>query len=186
MRTLLISTLVAAAIVVSLAPSAAVAQTPKIAYVSSDVILRELPEAQKAQAELQKVVNGWQDELQKMSDELQKGLEEYQQKQALYNPEKKAAEEQRLTDLQQKVRDYQVKKFDSRNGEIVDLQEKKLGPIKKKILDTIEDVASEDGFSFVFDKANDVLLLYADAKYDITYRVLDRLKRGPGVDTKKK
>jgi outer membrane protein len=31
---------------------------------------------------------------------------------------------------------------------------------------------------FVFDKAGDVVLLYADPQYDLTYKVLDRLKTG--------
>jgi len=31
---------------------------------------------------------------------------------------------------------------------------------------------------FVFDKAGDVVLLYADPQYDITYKVLDFLKTG--------
>jgi outer membrane protein len=167
-----------AALLMSLAVPAA-AQAPRIGYVNSDIILRDLPEAKKAQEELEQVVKGWQDELQRMSQELQKGLEEYQQKQALYNPEKKQQEEARLTGLQQRVRDYQLQKFDSRQGEIVELQEKKLGPVKKTILEAIEAVAKEDGFSFVFDKANDVLLLFADSKFDLTYRVMDRLKRGP-------
>ena len=42
----------------------------------------------------------------------------------------------------------------------------------------IQEVAKEEGMNFVFDKAGDVLLLYADAQYDITYKVLDKLKRG--------
>ena len=48
----------------------------------------------------------------------------------------------------------------------------------EKVAKQIEDVAKADGFSFVFDKPGEVLLLYADAKYDVTYKVLDQLKRG--------
>jgi len=31
---------------------------------------------------------------------------------------------------------------------------------------------------FVFDKSGDILLLYADAAFDVTFKVLDHLKRG--------
>jgi outer membrane protein len=160
--------------------SFATAQSPKIAYVNSEVILRELPEAQKARKEMEDIVKGWNSELEKMTTELQKGIEEYTQKQALYQPSKRDEEERRLANLRQQAQEYQVKKFDNQRGEIVELQEKKLGPIRERILTTIEEVAKADGFSFVFDKPGEVLLLYADSKYDITYKVLDQLKRGSG------
>jgi len=31
---------------------------------------------------------------------------------------------------------------------------------------------------FIFDKSGDIVLLYADAAFDITFKVLDNLKRG--------
>lgn len=154
------------------------AQTAKISFVDSEVILRELPEAQQAQKELEQVVKGWQDELEKMGSELQKGLEEYQKKQALATQDWKDKEEKRLQELQQKAREFQLQKFDPTRGEAAALRQKKFEPIRDKILKVIEAVAKEDGFNFVFDKANDVLLLFADAKFDLTYKVIDRLKRG--------
>ena len=153
------------------------AQT-KLAYVDSQVILRELPEAQKAQKELDDLFKGWQDELEKMGKDLQQGLEDYQKKKDLMKPEARDAEEKRLTDIQQKAREYQAQKFDPRTGDAVSTREKKLAPIREKVLKAIEAVAKEDGFTFVFDKAGDNLLLFADAKFDLTYKVIDRLKRG--------
>lgn len=161
--------------------SLASAQALKVAYVNSEVILRELPEAQKARKEIEDVVKGWNAELEKMTTELQKGIEEYTQKEALYQPAKRDEEQRRLANLRQQAQEYQVRKFDNQRGEIVELQEKKLGPIRERILNTIEEVAKADGFSFVFDKPGEVLLLYADAKYDVTYKVLDLLKRGSGT-----
>lgn len=157
------------------------AQGLKIAYVNSEVILRELPEAQKARKEIEDVVKGWNAELEKMTNELQQGIEEYTQKQALYQPSKRDEEERRLANLRQQIQEYQLRKFDNQRGELVELQEKKLGPIRERILNTIEEVAKADGFSFVFDKPGEVLLLYADQKFDVTYKVLDQLKRGSGT-----
>jgi outer membrane protein len=161
------------------------AQAMKLAFVDSEVILRELPEAQKAQQDLEALVKTWQEELEKMGQNLQKELEEYQKKEALYNPQKKEEEQRRLAEIQQKAREYQYQKFDPRVGEAATEREKRLAPIRDKILKSIEDVAREEGFSFVFDKANDVVLLYADTKFNLTYKVLDRLKRGPTTTTGK-
>ena len=162
-----------------LVASIGAAQTIKIAYVNSETILRELPEAQQVRKELETTIKGWQDELEKMSKELQDGLENYQKQQALLDPKAKADKEKSLQDLQQRAREYQYQKFDQREGEAVKLREKKFAPIQVRVMNIIEEVAKEDGFNYVFDKLEAATnLLYADPKFDITYKVIDHLKRG--------
>jgi outer membrane protein len=94
---------------------------------------------------------------------------------------KKEAEQKRLADLDQRRREYAATKLDARQGEAAQEREKRLAPIREKVLRTIETVAKEDGFTFVFDRAN---VLYADAKVDLTYKVIDRLKRGTATKGK--
>jgi Skp family chaperone for outer membrane proteins len=54
-----------------------------------------------------------------------------------------------------------------------------MSPVKDKIIKAIQSVAKEEGMSFVFDKGAEVpVLLFGDAKFDVTFKVLDRLKRG--------
>ncbi len=155
----------------------------RMSFVDSEKIINELPEAQAAQKDLEAVFKGWQEELQKMSDEFQKSVEDYQKKEAVLAPAKREEEQRRLAEMQQRARDYQLQKF-GQTGEAQQLRDKKLAPIREKILKNIEEVAKEEGFSFVFDKANDIGLLYADVKFDLTHKVLDRLKRGSAKSTK--
>lgn len=163
----------------------AAAQAPKLSYVDSERIINDLPEAQAAQKDLEGTIKGWQDQLQQMSDDFQKAVDEYQKKESVMAPAAKESEQKRLSDMRQKALDFQNQKL-GQNGEAQQLRDKKLAPIREKILKAIEAVAKEEGFNFVFDKANDILLLYADAKYDLTYKVLDRLKRGtPGPKSAK-
>jgi outer membrane protein len=164
-------------LIVALALGAMVAagQTTRAAFVDSEKILGELPEAQKASKELETLVKSWQDSLEKMGADLQKQLEEYQKQEAVMAPAKKDAEQKRLGELDQRRREYYALKLDPRTGEAAAEREKRLAPIREKVLRAIETVAREDGFTFVFDRAN---VLYADAKVDLTYKVIDRLKRG--------
>jgi outer membrane protein len=169
------------------ATSAAQAQTSKVAYVNSETILRELPEAQAVKQELEATVQAWQDELEKMGKELQEGVDDYQKKQAMMDPKAKADREKQLQDLQARAREYQQKKFDAREGEAVKLREKKFAPIQSKVLKAIEQTAKEEGFNYVFDKLETATnLLYADVKFDLTYKVIDRLKRGSSSSAKDK
>jgi outer membrane protein len=123
------------------------------------------------------VVKGWQEELQRMSDEFQKAVEEYQKKEAVLSASARETQQKALADMRQRAQDYQVKKF-GQGGEMQELRERQFSPIREKILKAIESVAKDEGFNFIFDRASDVVLLYADAKFDLTYKVLDELKRG--------
>ncbi|GJQ19948.1 MAG: membrane protein [Bacteroidia bacterium] len=153
------------------------AQSPRLAYVDSEKILTDLPEAQQVQKELETTVKGWQEELQRLSDEFQKAVEEYQKKEAVLSASARETQQKALADMRQKAQDYQMKKF-GQGGEMQELREKRFSPIREKILKAIETVAKDEGFNFVFDRASDVVLLYADTKFDLTYKVLDELKRG--------
>ena len=160
--------------------SIATTQTQRLAYVDSETILGQLQEAQDAKAAVDEAVKEWQEELDKMGRDLDSSLQDYQNKQALYSPQKRDEEQKRLTDMQQRIRDLQTK----RQQDAADLREKKFQPIRTKVLKAIESVAKEEGFTFVFDKLNQTVLLYADVKYDLTWKVIDRLKRGPDAKSK--
>ena len=173
--------IIALVAVLLFAVGVAVGQTSKAAYVDSEKILSELPEAQRASKELETLVNAWQDSLAKMGTDLQAQFAEYQKQESIMPAAKKEAEQKRLADLDTKRREYAALKLDARTGEAAQEREKRLAPIREKVLRAIETVAKEDGFTFVFDRTN---VLYADAKVDLTYKVIDRLKRGVPVKGK--
>ena len=57
--------------------------------------------------------------------------------------------------------------------------EKLLAPLRDRIRSAITTVAKEEKYSFVFDKTESIqILLYGDPAHDITFKVIDRLKRG--------
>jgi outer membrane protein len=157
------------------------AQTQKLAYVDSETILKELKEAQDARKDVDNAVKEWTDELEKMGKDLEQNLQEYQKKESLFNPQKKEEEQKKLGEQQQKIRELQSK----RQQDAAQLRDKKFAPIRERVLKSIEAVAKEGGFTFVFDKLNETILLYADVKYDLTYLVIDRLKRGSATKTTK-
>ncbi len=166
-------------VVLFLSVSAFAQQAPlKIGYVDSQVILTQFPEAIKAQGDLDALTNKWSAVIDSMTAAYQSSLQEYQ-KQANNMPnDKKLAAQQALVKAEQDIIDYRRQKFAQGTGEIYKKQEQIFGPVKNKIYQAIEDVAKSEGMKFVFDKSGDILLLYADAAFDITYKVLDHLKRG--------
>ncbi len=150
----------------------------KIGYVDSQTILAQFPEAIKAQGDLDALTNKWGAHIDTLTSKLQKDYANYQ-KQAKTMPEdKQLAAQQQLLKQQQEIDNYKKEKFGQPNGEIYKKNEEIFGPVKAKVYKAIEEVAKEEGMKFVLDKAGDAIVLYADPAFDITYKVLDQLKRG--------
>ena len=149
----------------------------KIGYVDSQVILTQLPEAIKAQGDLDALTTKWRAQIDSMSQSLQADYANYQKQSTNMPEEKKTAAQQILIKQQQTIEEFKQAKF-GQQGEIYKKNEEIFNPIKEKIYKAIGDVAKKEGMQFVFDKSGDVLLLYADTAFDITYLVLDALKKG--------
>lgn len=157
----------------------AFAQTSlKIGYVDSETILTQYPEAIKAQGDLDALTNKWSGQVDSMTLAYQQAISDYQKQQEMMTDDKKLEAQQRIVGMEQQIMDFRRQKFSQGTGEIFREQERIFAPIKAKIYDAIEKVAKEEGMQFIFDKSGDILLLYADAAFDVTFKVLDRLKRG--------
>jgi outer membrane protein len=157
------------------------AQSPqKIGFVDSQVILTQLPEAIKAQSDLDALTSKWSNQVDSMKMALQQQYADVQKQLATMTDEQKQLKQKELIDKEQQIYAFQNQKFGQPNGEIYQKQDTIFEPVKKKIYAAIEQVAKEEGMQFVFDKSGDILLLYADSAFDITFKVLDSLKRGKG------
>jgi outer membrane protein len=154
------------------------AQSQKIGFVNSNKIFQELPEAKEAQKRLDAIVKPLQDTLEAKQKEIEARYEEYQKKEALMTEAAKKSAQQEIVELQQKYQAYRQDKLGN-EGELARRQEQILNPIKEKILKGIERIAKEEKYGFVFDQTEAVkVLLYGDPAADLTYKVIDRLKRG--------
>jgi outer membrane protein len=150
----------------------------KLGYVDSQVILTQLPEAIKAQGDLEALTNKWTAQADSMTKDLQDQYADYQKQQGTMKEDKKKQVEQTIVAKQQEIEAFKRQKFAQGQGDIYKENEKIFAPIKEKIYKAISEVAKKEGMQFVFDKTGDVILLYADSSFDVTYQVLDLLKRG--------
>ncbi len=150
----------------------------KIGYVDSEVILAQFPEAIKAKSDLEGMVTKWQKDLDSMKIDIQKISEDYQKQAKTIKPEDAQKAEAKYTEKVQKAQLYQDQKFKQPNGEYFQKQDQLMKPVKDRIFKAIDEVSKEENMQFVFDKAGEVILLKADPQFDITYKVLDLLKRG--------
>ena len=147
----------------------------KIAYFNSDAIMKQLPDAQDAQKQLDQFVADWQQELNKMQDEWKKKFDEYDKRKLIMTEQRRADAERELRDMDQKIVDFRTQKF-GQNGELFNKQNELMKPVQDRVFKAVQDVAREDGYDYVFDKSGDILLMYANEKYDLTQKVFAKLK----------
>ena len=150
----------------------------KIGYVDSEVILAQFPEAIKAKSDLEGMITKWKKEVDSMSTDLQKSYADFQKQAQTMKQEDAQKKQQQFVAQDQKIQQYQQSKLGQPNGEYFQKQDQLMKPVKEKIFKAIDEVSKEENMQFVFDKAGDVVLLKADPQFDITYKVLDLLKRG--------
>jgi outer membrane protein len=51
--------------------------------------------------------------------------------------------------------------------------------VQDRVFKAIQDVALEESYDYVFDKSGEILLMYANSKYDLTPKVLSKLNIVP-------
>lgn len=158
--------------------AASAQQNQKIGYVDSQVILAQYPPAIKAQSDLDALASKWTKTRDSLVASLQTSFQDYDKQKEMMTPDKQRETQQQLLAMQQQIQRFEQEKFGQPGGELYTKNEELLAPVKEKILASISEVAKEEGMQFIFDKTGEVLLLYADSEFDLTFKVLDKLKRG--------
>lgn len=146
----------------------------KYACVNTDYILRNMPDYAQAQQRLDKYVVDWQREIEGKMQELENLRRSYQQEAYLLPENLKARRQQEIKTRDQEIHDLQRQRF-AADGDLDKKRAELLKPIQDRVYTTIERVAQEKSYAFVFDKAGGSTVLFASDKYDITNQVLQAL-----------
>jgi outer membrane protein len=147
----------------------------KIGYVDSDAIMDKLPDAQDAQQKLDIIIKDWQTELNKLEADWKSKFDDYDKRKLIMSDQTRTETEAELVKLEKKVGEYREKKFGS-NGELFQKQDEIMKPVQNKVFNAIKEVAVDEELDFLFDRSGDVMLLYAKEKYDMTNKVLAKLR----------
>ena len=150
----------------------------KVGVVNLKEIIDGMPQAQQADKELKELTKKYQDTLMQMQTDLEEQIAAYQKQKGMMTPEKQQEEEQRLQAIQMEFYQYREEIF-GQQGKLARLNLDYLEPIREKINIAIEQIAKEENISLVLD-IDSSAVLFAEDKFDITYRVLDLIKRGGG------
>ena len=146
----------------------------RYAYVDTQYILDQMPEFAEAQAQLDNASEQWQNEIEVLFSDVEKRRKEYADEAILLPEEIKKQREKEIQDAEMRAKEMQKRRFGV-GGDLFAKREELIKPIQDKIFNAIQEIASDRNYAFVFDKANQSNLLYADPKYDISDQVLRKM-----------
>ena len=151
---------------------AAQGTAPKIVYVNSQKIIAQAPGRADAEAQFQKEMDQYKAQVQHMGDTLQSQIADYQKTQATMTAAAKTAREKDLNAkrqaYQQRVQELE-QTAQQREAELV-------RPIMEQINKIIEQLRTENGYSFILDAGSQAgVVVAADSSLDVTDQVIKRL-----------
>jgi outer membrane protein len=147
----------------------------KIGYVDSDTIMDNYADVQDARQKLDALIQEWQTELRKLESDLKLKEDDYEKRKLIMTEQTSTEAKAEITKLEKEISDYRDKKFGA-NGELFQKQNELMKPVQNKVFTIIQQVATEENLDFVFDRSGDIIFLYAKPEYDLTTKVIERLK----------
>jgi outer membrane protein len=150
------------------------AYSQKYAYIDSDFILESVPEYKDAKDKLNKLADRWTKEIEERYEVLKLKKDNFAREEVLLPTEEKAKRKEENEKLETEAMEMQKLRFGV-NGDYFQKRQELIKPIQDRVYDAMQKVASKRNYSFVFDKANQSNLVYADAKYDISDEVLKEM-----------
>ena len=153
------------------------AQTPtassKIGFADVDYIFSQMPEAKQIDTELKSTQTQLKNQIDSKSQEFQKKLADYQANLGTMLDAVRQNTERELTQLQENLQKLQQ----DAQVTIQNKQAQLMEPVYKKVGKAIEDVAKENGYTFVLNQQIGGLdvILYGDENNDVSDLVLKKL-----------
>jgi outer membrane protein len=152
----------------------AFAFSQKYAYIDSDYILASVPEYTEAKDKLDKLAKRWTEEIEERYDVVKVKKDNFAKEEVLLPAEEKQKRKEDIEKLETEAMQMQKLRFGV-NGDYFQKRQELVKPIQDKVYDAMQKVASKRNYTFVFDKANQSNLVYADSKFDISDEVLKEM-----------
>ena len=146
----------------------------KYCYVDTQYILDNITEYKAAQQQLDQLSVSWQKEIEAKYAFIDKLYKDFQAEQILLTDEMKKKRENEIVQKEKEVKEFQKQKF-GYEGELFKKKQELVKPIQDKIYNAIKKMATDQSYAVVFDKSSDLIMLYANPKYDKSDEILNAL-----------
>jgi len=147
-------------------------QAQKFGFINSQELIQGIPEVKEANANLETFRQQLSKQGQDMLAKLQTKYQDLEKKQAQgeISPKQLETEAAGLKQEESKLMEFEQ----TSQQKIMEKSETLLAPIREKIQTAIDDVAKENGYTYIFDNSTG-FVLYADTAADVSALVKTKL-----------
>jgi outer membrane protein len=162
---------------VASSPVVSFAEDVKLGYVDLQRALNETEDGRKAKANLKKVFDQKQKELNEQQDDLKKAVEDLDKKRTLMPPDKVREKEAELNERMQKVQQTYLR----HQQDLQAKQDQVMGKIVERMNRILIKIALTENFTMIFDKTPGGLV-FAKPELDVTNELIRRYNSGEGAE----
>ena len=144
------------------------------AFIDSDYIMKNVPEYLEAKEKLDKLSEKWTKEIEDRYQFIKVKRDNFNKEEVLLPNEEKEKRRAEIDILEKDAIELQTLHFGV-NGEYFQKRQEFVKPIQDRVFTAMKKIAKREGYAFVFDKANQSNLVYAEKEYDISNTVLEEM-----------
>ena len=146
----------------------------KFALVDMEYILKNIPDYEMMNEQLEQVSKKWQNEIEALENEAQSMYKKYQSDLVFLSAEMKTKREEEIVKKEQAAQDLKRKYFGA-EGELYKKRESLMKPIQDEIYNAVKEIANDKGYQMVIDRASAGSMIFASPRIDISNEVLTKL-----------
>ena len=150
------------------------AHAQKYALVDMEYILKNIPQYEMANEQLNQVSLRWQKEVEAKSKEAETLYKNYQSDMVFLTDEQKKQKEEEVVAKEKEAAELQAKDFGPQ-GELYKKRQSLMEPIQNDIYEAIKKLSEEKGFQAIFDRASSAGIIFASPRIDVSNDVLAKL-----------
>ena len=146
----------------------------RFGYIDTEFIMSKMPEYTQAQAELNKLVDSWQKEIESQKKDLDKLYRTYQSEEIVLTEVMKKKRQDEILKKKQELDAYETRQF-GYEGQLFKKRQELNKPAQDKIFEAVEKMAKAKKLDIVLDKSSDLTMIYTNPTFDYTEYVLEEL-----------
>ena len=146
----------------------------KYALIDMDYILKQIPQYEMANEQLDQISSRWQKEVETLAKEAETMYKQYQADMVFLTAEQKNQREEAILAKEKEVQDLRNKYFGP-EGELYQKRNALVGHIQDDIYNAVKEVAEKNNYAMVIDRASAESVIFASPKIDISKEVLSKL-----------
>ena len=152
-------------------PISLMGQEVKLGHINSQEILSLMPERAEIEKTLNDLQTQWENELVKMREEYYAKIKEFQDKQATMPESIKQARQSEIVEIEQRINTFNQ----TASSDLQKKQQELFTPVIDKVKKAINEVGSENNYTYIFDLSTQSIVYQSPKSNDVTPLVKKKL-----------